>query len=91
MKALHRIRFYDEGPLEHRPDNDLARFAPSVLLSHRTPTISFSVWAFDEFSQRDQEIDEDLLKLDAELEKLALDHDEDIDDELSSNGADDDD
>lgn len=77
--------------LEHRPDNDLARFAPSVLLSHRTPTISFSVSAFDEFSQRDQEIDEDLLKLDAELEKLALDHDEEIDNELSSNGADDDD
>src|SRR5262249_26385160 len=58
--------------LEHRPDNDLARFAPSVLLSHRTPTISFNVSAFDELSQHDQEIDEDLLYLDAELEKLAL-------------------
>lgn len=82
--------------LEHRPDNDLAHFAPSVLLSHRTPTISFSVSAFEEFSQRDQEIDEDLLKLDAELEKLALEPDEDEldeenDDEPGSNGADDDD
>jgi hypothetical protein len=58
--------------LEHRPDNDLARFAPTVLLSPRPPTISFNVSAFDETSQRDQEIDEDLLRLDAELEELAL-------------------
>lgn len=62
--------------LEHRPDNDLARFAPSVLLSHRTPTISFNVSAFDELAQRDTEIDEDLQKLDAELEALALEPDE---------------
>jgi hypothetical protein len=73
--------------LEHRSDNDLARFAPSVLLSHRTPTISFNVSAFDGLSQRDQEIDEDLLKLDAELEKLALEPDEDEPDD--ENGADD--
>lgn len=62
--------------LEHRPDNDLARFAPTVLLSPRPPTISFNVSAFDEMSQRDQEIDEDLLRLDAELEELALEPDE---------------
>jgi hypothetical protein len=43
-----------------------------VLLSHRTPTISFNVSAFDELAQRDTEIDEDLRKLDAELEALAL-------------------
>lgn len=61
--------------LEHRPDNDLARFAPSVLLSHRTPTISFNVSAFDELAQRDTEIEEDLQKLDAELEALALEPD----------------
>ena len=61
--------------LEHRPDNDLARFAPSVLLSHRTPTISFNASAFDELAQRDSEIDEDLQKLDAELEALALEPD----------------
>ena len=83
--------------LEHRSDNDLARFAPSVLLSHRTPTISFNVSAFDEFSQRDQEIDEDLLTLDAELQKLALEQDEDDpdgensdDDAPETNGASDD-
>lgn len=64
--------------LEHRPDNDLARFAPSVLLSHRTPTISFNVSAFDELAQRDTEIDDDLQRLDAELEALALEpHEED--------------
>ncbi|WP_210187350.1 SIR2 family protein [Methylobacterium sp. 13MFTsu3.1M2] len=62
--------------IEHRSDNDLARFAPSVLLSHRTPTISFNVSAFDEFAQRETEIDEDLQQLDAELEALALEPDD---------------
>jgi len=72
--------------LEHRPDNDLARFAPTVLLSPRPPTISFNVSAFDEVSLRDQEIDEDLLRLDAELEELALEPDEDeADDEIPEN------
>jgi hypothetical protein len=71
--------------LEPRPDNDFARFGPTVLLSPRPPTISFNVSAFD-VSQRDQEIDEDLLRLDAELEELALEPDEDeTDDELPEN------
>ncbi len=69
--------------LEHRPENDLGRFAPSVLLSHRAPTISFNVSAFSEGSQRDVEIDDDLQKLDAELERLALEPDEDDVDEQS--------
>jgi NAD-dependent SIR2 family protein deacetylase len=79
--------------LEHRPDNDFAHFAPTVLLSPRTPTISFNVSAFDELSQRNQEIDEDLVKLDAELEQLALEPDNDeIDDEPPEHdGAHDDD
>lgn len=68
--------------LEHRPDNDFAHFAPTVLLSPRTPTISFNISAFNELSQRNQEIDEDLVKLDAELEQLALEPDDDeVDDE----------
>jgi hypothetical protein len=76
--------------LEHRPDNDLTRFAPTVLLSPRPPTISFNVSAFDEISQRDQEIDEDLLRLDAELEELALEPDDDeTDDEPRVSGVDD--
>jgi NAD-dependent SIR2 family protein deacetylase len=81
--------------LEHRPDNDLARFAPSVLLSHRTPTISFNVSAFSELSQRDMEIDDDFQKLEAELEMLALEPDEeddessDSDDNQASAGPDD--
>lgn len=62
--------------LEHLPDNDLARFAPTMLLSHRTPTISFNVSAFNELTERDTLIDEDLQKLDAELEALALEPDE---------------
>jgi hypothetical protein len=84
--------------LEHRSDSDLARFAPSVLMSHRTPTVSFNVSAFDEFSQRDRELDEELLKLDAELEELALEPDEEDvneedgdDDSLRADGARDDD
>jgi len=74
--------------LEHRPDNDLARFGPSVLLSHRTPTISFNVSAFDELAQRDTEIDEDLQKLDAELEALALEPDEEEGDGSGRDGDD---
>jgi hypothetical protein len=83
--VLHDVSFWlavlsgeAEGlfALEHRPGNDLARFAPSVLLSHRTPTISFNVSAFSELSQRDLEIDDDLRKLEAELEALALEPDE---------------
>jgi hypothetical protein len=62
--------------LEYRPDNDLARFGPTVLLSHRLPTISFNVSAFSELSQRDQDIDDDMQKLDDELEALALEPDE---------------
>lgn len=72
--------------LEHRPENDLARFAPSVLLSHRTPTISFNVSAFDELALRATEIDEDLQKLDAELEALALEPDEEDGEGLGRNG-----
>lgn len=72
--------------LEHRADNDLARFAPPVLLSHRTPTISFNVSAFDELTQRDTEIDEDLQRLDAELEALALEPDDEDEDGLSREG-----
>jgi len=72
--------------LEHRADNDLSRFAPPVLLSHRTPTISFNVSAFDELAQRDTEIDEDLQRLDAELEALALEPDDEGEEGLSLEG-----
>lgn len=44
--------------------------------------------AFDETSQRDQEIDEDLLRLDAELEELALEpEDGDTDDDPRDTGC----
>ncbi len=58
--------------LEHAPSNDLAPFAPVVLLSHRTPTISFNVSAFGGAAEVDLEIEDNLQKLDAELEALAL-------------------
>jgi hypothetical protein len=84
--------------IEHRSDNDIARFAPSVLLSHRTPTISFNVSAFTELSGRDIEIEQDLQNLDEELERLALEPDnDDVSDragdydEPASGGSDDDD
>jgi hypothetical protein len=67
--------------LEHEPGNDLARFAPTILLSRRTPTISFNVSAFEEASQLDMEIDDDLRRLDAELEALALEPDEEESDD----------
>jgi hypothetical protein len=43
--------------LEYRSDNDLVRFAPTVVLSHCTPTVSFNISAFNELSQRDLEIE----------------------------------
>jgi hypothetical protein len=72
--------------LEHEPKNDLARFAPSILLSHRTPTISFNVSAFSEASQRDVEIDAELRDLDAELEALALEPEEEEESSLDREG-----
>jgi hypothetical protein len=62
--------------LEHEKDNDLARFAPSILLSHRTPTTSFNVSAFEKLSPRDRELESDMRRLDAELEALALEPEE---------------
>ena len=62
--------------LEHERSNDLTRFAPAVLLSQRMPTISFNVSAFGDAAETDLEIEDDLQKLDAELEALAL-HPED--------------
>lgn len=74
--------------LEYRSDNDLARFGPTVLLSHRMPTISFNESAFSELSRRDQEIDEDLQRLDAELEALALEPDDNEFDPSAEDGDD---
>jgi hypothetical protein len=65
--------------LEHEAENDLARFAPAILLSHRSPTISFNVSAFEETSELEIEIDDDLRRLDAELEALALEPEEEGD------------
>lgn len=67
--------------LEQRPDSDLADYAPTILLSHRTPTISYNVSAFDDAAQRDLEIDEDLDALEKELEELANEPDE-VDEDL---------
>ena len=73
--------------LEHEPSNDLARFAPTILLSHRTPTISFNASAFVESSPFENQIDEDLRHLDAELETLALQPEEEDPDD-TENSAD---
>lgn len=92
--VLHDVSFWlatlsgeAEGlfALEHEGTNDLARFAPSILLSHRLSTTSFNVSAFEQhLSQRDREIDSDMRRLDDELEALALEpeEDEDTDDEI---------
>jgi hypothetical protein len=44
-----------QGPftLEHEDRNDLDRFAPSIILSHRKPTISFNISALDNSAQPD--------------------------------------
>lgn len=74
---------------EHEPSNDLARFAPTIVLSHRTPTISFNVSAFEETSELENEIDEDLRRLDAELEELALEPEgEELDNSMGSDTED---
>ena len=75
--------------LEHEPSNALARFAPTILLSHRTPTISFNVSAFEETSELESEIDENLRKLDAELEELALEPEQEKPDDTEASGGDD--
>jgi hypothetical protein len=75
--------------LEHPSSNDLARFAPTVLVNPRTPTTSFNVSAFETF-ERDLEIEDDLQKLDAELEALALEpeeEEEEVADEENKNGG----
>jgi hypothetical protein len=62
--------------LEHEDGNDLSRFAPSIILSHRTPTISFNIAAFENSAQADPTISEDLKRLDDELEALAAEPEE---------------
>jgi hypothetical protein len=57
--------------LEHAATNDLARFAPTVLLRRQTPTISINIAAFGTV-EHDLAIEDDLQKLEAELEALAL-------------------
>jgi hypothetical protein len=65
-----------DGLFALESDAELARFAPTIILSQRPPTISFNVAAFQESTHLESEIDEDLRRLDVELEKLALDPDE---------------
>lgn len=80
--------------LEHEERNDLARFAPSIILSHRTPTISFNIAAFEDAAQEESEIAEDLKRLDAELEALAAEPEESddvTDTELDATSHEDDD
>lgn len=86
--VLHDVSFWiavlsgeAEGlfALEQPESNDLARFAPVVLLSPRTPTISFNATAFDDEARRDLEIEDDLERLDAELEALALEPEDEDD------------
>jgi hypothetical protein len=72
--------------LESDAADDLARFAPTILLSHRAPTISFNVSAFEEAAQPESEIDEDLRRLEAELEELALEPDDEASDRQEDTG-----
>jgi hypothetical protein len=57
--------------LETEEKNDLHPFGPTILLSHRTPTISFNASAFGGAGEVDGELEDDLKRLDDELEALA--------------------
>ena len=72
--------------LEHEGENCFVRFGPTVLLSHRPPTVSFNASADAELREREVEIDEELRALETELEELALAPDED--DEGRTDGRD---
>jgi hypothetical protein len=52
-------------------DNELSKYAPTILLSPRMPTIAFSTTAFGDSDSLDSEIDADLESLDQELSALA--------------------
>ena len=63
--------------LEHEDHNPFARFGPTVLLSHRPPTVSFNASGARELREQEVELDEDLRALETELEELALAPEED--------------
>ena len=65
--------------LVHEGASSFARFGPAVLLAHRPPTVSFNVSAFGELREPEAEIDEDLRRLETDLEELALAPDKDDD------------
>ena len=86
--VLHDVAFWNailsgeaDGlfALEHEDENCFARFGPTVLLSHRPPTVSFNASAATELREQEVEIDEELRALETELEELALSPDEDDD------------
>lgn len=68
-----------DGLFALESDGELTRFAPSIILSHRPPTVSFNVSAFQESAHFESEIEKGLRRLDVELEELALDPEEEID------------
>ena len=83
--VLHDVAFWNailsgeaDGlfALEHEDANCFARFGPTVLLSHRSPTVSFNASAATELREQEVEIDEELRALETELEELALAPDE---------------
>ena len=62
--------------LESKEKNDVSAFAPTIILSNRTPTISYNISAFNDGTQFEKEIDKNLEELDQELEQLADEPDE---------------
>lgn len=66
-------------PLVHEQKSPFARFGPTVLLTHRPPTVSFNVSGFGDLRGQEAEVDEDLRRLETELEELALEPDNDDD------------
>lgn len=79
-----------DGLFALESDSELARFAPSIILSHRPPTISFNISAFQETVHFESEIDEELRLLDVELEELALNPEDESNSEKGGRETDDD-
>ncbi len=67
-------------------ENDLSKYAPTILLSPRMPTVAFSSAAFGDSDNLDSEIEADLESLDQELSALATEEEATGDEQVEPNG-----
>ena len=86
--VLHDVTFWiaclsgeAEGvfPLHTEDENDLADYAPTVILNSNPPSIAFNSSVFDDTQLSDDELDETLSEVDQELQQLVTRQDDDDD------------